>query len=106
MTQGLYVSAYFSKQEPRSSREWRALREAKANNSHPLKRWRSTVVIGRQSHSCETRSQSDQCEGRVKAAYRLLEARYLFWSIRLGDLRIGMIVHSSLAIAGSCRSVL
>lgn len=42
----------------------------------------------------------------MKAAYRLLEARYLFWSIRLGDPRIGMIVHSSLAIAGSCRSVL
>lgn len=57
------------------------------------------------SHSHRTRSQCDLHGGRMKAVFGSPEVRNQCWFIRLGDPRVGVKVHSNLAIAGSPRSV-
>lgn len=56
------------------------------------------------SHCLKTRSQSDLSASRVQPSIRMVKARHPYWSNHWGDLRLGMIGHSSLAIAGSHRS--
>jgi hypothetical protein len=56
------------------------------------------------SHCLKTRSQSDLNASRVQPSIRTVKARHPYWSNHWGDLRLGMIGHSSLAIAGSHRS--
>ena len=100
---GHSVASFFLKQGPRSLRPWRALRIAKAKN--PQVRKDPGMPSSRAaSHCLKTRSQSDLSASRVQPSIRMVKARNPYWSNHWGDLRLGMIGHSSLAIAGSHRS--
>jgi hypothetical protein len=101
---GLNVASSFLKQEPRSLRPWRALRTAKANFPQAPQGAQGFRLYRAGSHCLKTRSQSDLNASRVQPSIRMVKARHPYWSNHWGDLRLGMIGHSSLAIAGSHRS--
>lgn len=100
---GNRVASFFLKQGPRSLRPWQALRIAKANNPQ-VRKDPGVPSSWAASHCLKTRSQSDLSASRVQPSIRMVKARHPYWSNHWGDLRLGMIGHSSLAIAGSHRS--
>ena len=57
------------------------------------------------SHYDSTRSQCDLRAARTKSGLHSMEVRNLSWHVLLGELRVGAIDHSNLAIAGPLRSI-
>ena len=57
------------------------------------------------SRSDSTRSHCDLLAARTKSSLHLMEVRNLSWHVLLGELRVGAIDHSNLAIAGPLRSI-